>query len=418
MFLERCDGMTSKSRRFKKSSKQAPWQNSNDLPHSDALVQSFLKVAKTEAEKAVENALLERAFNMPVRLEFCELSPIRKGLASAFNAVVYATSALFIKYDPRTVPTEAENLKFMNALFPKYFPKLVYHDNKSGIMIMTYYRDTISLHELIEDGRYPENVVTKVARNAYRKLFSVIYEGTMKEGVADPWEAHMERIYERIGKMERKDPEFAEFTTSPIRVLKNSKSVVVRPLHELLTELAVHLQKIACPIKVIVLGDEHPKNILVTTSPPYTVIFIDIPNLDKGGGDWTKGIGKVPQWLGGYGTSIEPLKRGGTIDLHLLKHELNFKVNKENPDGIIEIQYDLKTSPLAGKVLGALLEEAEEFAKRHEDSFGLIRLKLGTARAWLGGVTYHRQEVALIMLCEGLLLLQELVEELGKIQRG
>jgi hypothetical protein len=323
---------------------------------------------------------------------------------------------LVLKHDPETVPTEVSALKALSGRFPQYFPKLLHSDKKQGMLLLPYYPYP-TLHDVLTDPHIPNSVKLKCFRRVYEVLNLVIYESSKIDGIPDPAAIHLKRINDRVQEWANREgmPELLK------KRLKINGAEIEKNFLELTNQLMEHLSRFICRYKVITLGDEHPKNVLVGLSPPGSrIIFFDLPNVNLDGEDPAKGWGKVIHWLIVYGYKLYPLNSCGLMGEELderVKEELKLEIHDDEDK--IELNYELLPMPLASELNEVFRDIVRDFAQRVNDREWQLRLLLGWARADLGGVVHQKSRyLSLVLFAEGTKRLWELCRLLNQTEEN
>jgi hypothetical protein len=225
----------------------------------------------------------------------------------------------------------------------------------------------------------------------------------MKNITVSVYKAHFKRIDERLNEKINRDPSFAKYKFKSLVI----NGTEVPGAYGLLKKMQGYRDQLESRKSTTVPNDAQPDNILV--KPPDEIRLIDLLNLDPEG-DYSVDVGKNRHWLRGY-IVIRQIRDDSSTD-----PKSYFKYSERSDEnGRIVIDYDLtsRIPTVASKIYDVFLEQLGDFAKRIDDDWWYERMLLGSARAWIGGITYHQnRELAVIMLCEGLLELAECVKKI------
>jgi hypothetical protein len=310
----------------------------------------------------------------------------------------------FIKYGSpaEDINRERENTELMKRKDPEHFvTPITIPPEEDGLFVAEFFEGD-RFHSIILNGNLSEELKLDVAREVYTALFRM-YETNMKDITVPVYKAHFKRIEQRLEEKINRDPSFSKYKFQTLVV----NGVKVPSAYTLLKKVQKFRDQLESRKATTVPCDAQPDNILVKL--PNSIRFIDLLNLDPEGDD-SVDIGKNRHWLKGY-IVMRQIRDNITIDP---KSFVNYNESTEK-DGSIVINYDLKgrVPDIAQKIYVLFLEKLEEFSKRIGDNWWYERMLLGSARAWIGGIPYHQNhELAVIMLCEGLLELDECVRQL------
>jgi hypothetical protein len=310
----------------------------------------------------------------------------------------------FIKYGSpaEDINRERENTELMKSKDPEHFvTPITIPPEEDGLFVAEFFEGD-RFHSIILNGNLSEELKLDVAREVYTALFRM-YETNMKDITVPVYKAHFKRIEQRLEEKINRDPSFSKYKFQTLVV----NGVKVPSAYTLLKKAQKFRDQLESRKATTVPCDAQPDNILVKL--PNSIRFIDLLNLDPEGDD-SVDIGKNRHWLKGY-IVMRQIRDNITIDP---KSFVNYSESTEK-DGSIVINYDLKgrVPDIAQKIYALFLEKLEEFSKRIGDNWWYERMLLGSARAWIGGIPYHQNhELAVIMLCEGLLELDECVRQL------
>jgi len=299
---------------------------------------------------------------------------------------------------------ERENTEFMKNKDPEHFvTPITIPPEEDGLLVAEFFEGD-TLHSIILDESQSEELKLDVAKEVYRALFR-LYEANMKDITVPVHKAHFKRIEGRLNDKINSDSSFSKYKFKSLVI----NDIEIPSAYVLLNEAKKYRDQLEARKATTVLGDSQPDNVLVKFAIEFR--FVDLLNLDPEG-DYSIDAGKNRHWLNGY-IIIRKIRDDSSVD-----PKSYFKYNEYvDKDGKIIVNYDLKSRlpPIASKIYSVFLEQLKEFSERVGDDWWYERTLLGSTRAWIGGIPYHQsQEIAVIMLCEGLLDLAQCVEKCRK----
>jgi len=310
----------------------------------------------------------------------------------------------FIKYGSPSedINRERENTELMKNKDPEHFvTPITIPPEEDGLFVAEFFEGN-RFHSIILDESLSEELKLDVAKEVYRSLLR-IYEANMKNITVSVYKAHFKRIDERLNEKINRDPSFAKYKFKSLVI----NGTEVPSAYGLLKKMQGYRDQLESHKSTTVPNDAQPDNILVKL--PDEIRLIDLLNLDPEG-DYSVDVGKNRHWLRGY-IVIRQIRDDSSTD-----PKSYFKYSERSDEnGRIVIDYDLtsRIPTVASKIYDVFLEQLGDFAKRIDDDWWYERMLLGSARAWIGGITYHQnRELAVIMLCEGLLELAECVKKI------
>lgn len=302
---------------------------------------------------------------------------------------------LFVKFGQPTeiINQDRENTKFMKTKDPEHFlTPISVPPEENGLFVMEFFNGR-TFHQILLDQSVPEDLKIDVANLVYTILFR-IFESNIKDMTVSVHKTYFKRIYDRLEEKRRRDPEFTKYLFKPLVI----NGVEVANVYVLLKKLESFAEFLETKKATVEPYDCHPDNILVKL--PDEIRFIDLVNLEREG-DSSVSIGKNRHWLLGY-IALRDIRDNQSINM---KSYFNFQ-EYINRNGKLVINYDLRNRipSIAIKVYGVFLKKVRDYSRHVHDDWWRERMLLGSARAWIGGITYHQNhELSIIMFCEGIL---------------
>lgn len=299
---------------------------------------------------------------------------------------------------------ERQNTQFMKNKDPEHFvTPIPIPPEEDGLFVAEFFEGE-RFHSVILNESLSEELKLDVAKEVYKALFR-LYEANMKDITVSVHRAYFKRIEGRLNDKINGDSAFSKYIFKSLVI----NGVEIPSAYELINKAKKYRDQLEARKATIVLGDCQPDNVLIKLANGFEFRFVDLLNLDPEG-DSGVDIGKNRHWLKGY-IIIRDIRDDSSVD-----PKSYFKYDEgSDKDGRIVINYDLKSRvpPIAARIYTIFREQLEEFSKRIGDDWWYERMLLGSARAWIGGIPYHQNhELAVIILCEGLLELDKCVRQL------
>jgi hypothetical protein len=297
---------------------------------------------------------------------------------------------------------ERENTRLMKNKDPEHFvTPITIPPEEDGLFVAEFFEGE-RFHSVILNEGLSEELKLDVAEEVYKALFR-LYEANMKDITVSVHRAHFKRIEGRLNDKINGNSAFSKYKFKSLII----NGFDIPSAYVLINKAKKYRDQLEARKATTVLGDSQPDNVLIKLAEEFR--FVDLLNLDPEG-DYSVDIGKNRHWLKGY-IIIRQIRDESSVDpISYFKYDEN--VDK---DGRVVINYDLnsRVPPIASKIYAVFREQLEEFSKRIGDDWWYERMLLGSARAWIGGIPYHQShELAVIMLCEGLLELHKCVGQL------